>query len=123
VDPGSSLLRVPHHTRCRGGPYRTARTEPEASDWSAIPLCVRHHWTGADSYHKLGPRKFSEVHHLNIPAMVARLSAKPLIRVKSGAFVGRFGDQEYELGSTEAGLARAIRRMSDLRREIQVKVA
>jgi hypothetical protein len=30
------------------------------------------------------------------------------------AYVGRFGDQEYELGPTEAGLARAIRRMSRL---------
>jgi len=60
---------------------------------------------------------------LNIPAVVARLSAKPFIRVESGAFVGRFGDLEYELGSTEAGLARAIRRMSELRREVQADVA
>jgi hypothetical protein len=52
--------------------------------------------TGDDSYHKLGPREFGEVHHLNIPAIVARLSAKPFIRVESGAFVGRCGDEEYE---------------------------
>jgi hypothetical protein len=95
----------------------------KSSDFSAIPLCVRHHRTGDDSYHKLGPRKFSEVHHLNIPAIVARLNAKPCIRVESGAFVGRFGDQEFELGSTEAGLARAIRRMSAHRREVQAEVA
>jgi len=43
--------------------------------------------------------------------------------VESGAFVGRFGDQEYELGPAEAGLARAIRRMSQLRREIETEVA
>jgi hypothetical protein len=91
----------------------------KSSDWSAIPLCARHHRTGDDSYHKLGPREFSEVHHLNIPATVASLNAKPFIRVESGAFVGRFGDQEYALGSTEAGLAQAIRRMRALRREIQ----
>ena len=95
----------------------------KSSDFSAIPLCAKHHRTGKDSYHRLGPRKFSEVHHLYIPAVVARLSAKPFIRVESGAFVGRFGDQEYELGSTEAGLARAIRRMSELRREVQTEVA
>jgi len=95
----------------------------KSSDWSAVPLCARHHRTGDDSYHKLGPRKFSEVHHLNIPAIVARLSAKPFIRVEAGAFIGRFGNQEYELGSTEAGLARAIRRMSELRREVQADVA
>jgi len=95
----------------------------KSSDWSAIPLCARHHRTEDDSYHKLGPRKFSEVHHLDIPTIVARLSAKPCIRVESGVFVGRFGDQEYGLGSTEAGLARAIRRMSALRRKIQEDVA
>jgi hypothetical protein len=55
--------------------------------------------------------------------MVARLSAKPWIRVESGGFVGRVGDQEYALGSMEAGLARAIRRMSEVRREILAKAA
>jgi hypothetical protein len=64
-----------------------------------------------------------KVHHLNIPVIVARLSAKPCIRVESGAFVGRFGDQEYELGPTEAGLTRAIRRTSEPRRGIQAEVA
>lgn len=64
----------------------------KSSDLSAIPLCGRHHRTGQDSYHKLGPRKFAEAHRLHIPAMVARLSAKPSIRVESGRFVGRLGD-------------------------------
>ena len=77
--------------------------------------------TGDDSYHKLGPRKFAEVHQLNIRAIMARLSARPFIRVESAACVGRFGDQEYELGPTEAGLARAIRRMSQLRREMETE--
>ena len=95
----------------------------KSSDLCAIPLCVRHHRTGYDSYHKLGPRKFAEVHQLNILAIVARLSAKPLIRVESGVYIGRFGDQEYALGPTEAGLVRAIRRMSELRRAIQAEVA
>ena len=93
----------------------------KSSDLSAIPLCGRHHRTGDDSYHRLGPRKFAEVHQLNIRAIVARLSARPFIRVESGACVGRFGDQEYELGPTEAGLARAIRRMSQLRREMETE--
>jgi hypothetical protein len=89
----------------------------KSSDLSAIPLCSRHHRSGDDSYHKLGPRKFAEVHRLNVPAIVARLSAKPWIRVESGRFVGRLGDQEYALGSTEGGVALAIRRMTELRRE------
>jgi hypothetical protein len=94
----------------------------KSSDLSAIPLCARHHRSGDDSYHKLGPRKFAEVHQLNVRAIVARLSARPCIRVESGSFVGRFGSQEYELGSTEAGLAQAIHRMSGLRREMQAEV-
>lgn len=95
----------------------------KSSDLSAIPLCARHHPTGDDSYHKLGPRKFAEVHQLNVRVIVARLSAKPLIRVESASFVGRFGDEEYALGSTEAGLAQAIRRMSQLRREREAEIA
>ena len=95
----------------------------KSSDLSAIPLCGKHHRTRDDSYHRLGPRRFAEVHHLDIRAIVARLSEKPFIRVESGTFVGRFGDQEYELGSTEAGLARAIRRMRQLRREMETEVA
>jgi hypothetical protein len=95
----------------------------KSSDLSAIPLCARHHRTGDDSYHKLGPRRFAEVHQVNLGAIVARLSAKPVIRVESGVFVGRFGDQVYALGSTEAGLARAVRRMSQVRREREAEVA
>jgi hypothetical protein len=95
----------------------------KSSDLSAIPLCARHHRTAPDSYHKLGPRRFSEVHRLNVPAIVGRLSAKPSIRVEAGSFVGLLHNQEYTLGTTQAGLARAIRRMSALRREILAEVA
>jgi hypothetical protein len=55
--------------------------------------------------------------------MVARLNAKPLVRVESGSFVGRFGDQEHALRSTETGLARAVRRLSELRREMEAEAA
>ena len=95
----------------------------KSSDLSAIPLCGKHHRTGDDSYHKLGPRKFAEVHRLNLRGIAARLSAKPVIRVESGSFVGRLGDREYELGRTEGGVARAIRRMSEIRREVEAEAA
>ena len=95
----------------------------KSSDLSAIPLCGRHHRSGDDSYHRLGPRKFAEVHRVNIQLIVARLSAKPFIRVESGIFVGRFGEDEYDLGSTEAGLVPAIRKLSQLRREAETEVA
>src|ERR1035441_6547045 len=95
----------------------------KSSDLSAIPLCARHHRTGDDSYHKLGPRRFAEVHQVNLQAIVARLSAKPVIRVESGAFVGRFGEEAYALGKTEDGLVRAIRKISQVRREKESEVA
>jgi len=95
----------------------------KSSDLSAIPLCARHHRTGPDSYHELGPRKFAEAHRLDISAIVRRLSAKPSIRVEAGRFVGRLHDHEYTLGTTQAGVARAIRRMSALRREVLAEVA
>jgi hypothetical protein len=95
----------------------------KSSDLSAIPLCGRHHRTGDDSYHKLGPRQFAEVHRLDLRGIVAGLSAKPSIRVESGSFVGRLGDREYELGRTEGGVARAIRRMSEIRREVEAEAA
>lgn len=95
----------------------------KSSDLSAIPLCARHHRTGPDSYHTLGPRKFAEAHRLNVPAIVARLSAKPRIRVESGSFIGILHNQEYRLGTTKAGITPAIRRMSALRREILTAVA
>lgn len=95
----------------------------KSSDLSAIPLCGRHHRTGDHSYHRLGARKFAEVHELDIRAIVARLSGKAFIRVEGGSFVGRFQDREYKLGPTEAGLARAIGRMRELRREREAEAA
>ena len=95
----------------------------KSSDLSAIPLCARHHRTGNDSYHRLGPSKFAEVHRLSIREIVARLSTKSRIRVESGSFVGRFEDEEYRLGSIRSGLAQAIRRMSEFRRAREVDSA
>lgn len=94
----------------------------KSSDTSAIPLCARHHRTGDDSYHKLGPRRFSEVHRLDIAALVRTLSAKPVIRIEGGEFVGRLNREEYALGNVRSGVARAIRKLSDLRREVQLSV-
>ena len=88
----------------------------KSSDLSAIPLCVRHHRTGNDSYHQLGPSKFAEVHRLNIRHIVSRLSTKSRIRVESGSFVGQFGGEEYMLGPVRGGLARAIHAMMEFRR-------
>ncbi len=66
----------------------------KSSDLSTIPLCAKHHRDGNDSYHKLGPRRFAEVHRLDVGRLVMRLSERPRIRVVAGSFVGRFGGSE-----------------------------
>jgi hypothetical protein len=93
------------------GPHGLGQKSP---DTSAIPLCTKHHRTGKDSYHKLGPRKFAELHKLDIPAIVSRLNQKPFIRIETGMFIGYLEDQQYLLGMAEEGIASAVRRMTRL---------
>jgi hypothetical protein len=93
------------------GPHGLGQKSPDSS---AIPLCTRHHRTGRDSYHKLGPRKFAELHGLNIRAIVDRLNLKPFIRIETGLFIGCLEDQQYFLGTTEEGIANAVRKMTRL---------
>jgi hypothetical protein len=48
----------------------------KSSDLSAIPLCRKHHRTGADSYHELGPVAFAEAHpKLDVTRLIVRLNA------------------------------------------------
>lgn len=93
------------------GPHGMGQKSP---DTSAVPLCARHHRTGKDSYHKLGPRKFAELYNLDIPAIVGRLNRKPFIRIETGMFIGYLEDQQYLLGMTDEGIASAVRRMTKL---------
>ena len=89
----------------------------KSPDTSAIPLCAKHHRTGDDSYHKLGPRKFSQVHRLNIPEIVRSLSRKPIIRIEAGTFVGYIENEQYVLGDVGNGIVPAVQKMITLRME------
>lgn len=89
----------------------------KSPDSSAIPLCARHHRTGNDSYHKLGPRRFSQVHGLDIPEIVRRLSRKPIMRIEAGMFVGYIEDEQYVLGTVGNGVVPAVQKMIRLRME------
>jgi hypothetical protein len=46
----------------------------KSSDLSCIPLCHEHHNHGNESYHALGPVKFSERWKLEIPALIVGLN-------------------------------------------------
>jgi hypothetical protein len=90
------------------GPHGLGQKSPDSS---AIPLCYRHHRTGPESYHRLGARRFAQVHNLDIPAIVRRLNLKPAIRIESGTFVGYLGNEQYVLGQTNTGVTTAVRKM------------
>jgi hypothetical protein len=92
----------------------------KSSDYSAIPLCDKHHRTASDSYHKLGPRKFAQRHGLDVTALVRLLNRKPLIRIEAGRFVGYLDDQLFSLGGVDAGVAPAVRKMTQLAREDRI---
>ena len=91
----------------------------KAPDSTAIPLCVTHHRTANDCYHKLGPRKFADVHKLNIAGIVARAECQARHRVISGTSVGSFHRERYMLGSIWTGISRAARKMIDAPAAIQ----
>lgn len=99
------------------GPHGLGQKSPDSS---AIPLCAKHHRTGPDSYHRLGPRKFSQKHSLDIPAIVRRLNLKPTIRVEGGWYVAHLDDQKYVLGKTEAGVQPAVQEALRLCREVRL---
>jgi hypothetical protein len=101
------------------GPHGLGQKSPDAS---AIPLCYRHHRTGNDSYHRLGPHKFAQVHNLEIPTIVRKLNTKPIIRVEAGEFVGYLETQQYWLGPTGEGILPAVRKMVRLCTEDRLRM-
>jgi hypothetical protein len=105
----------------RGG-IEAAHTGPrglgqKSPDTSAIPLCPKHHRTGRDSYHRLGPRQFARVHQLDVESAVRRLTTKPVIRVECGIFVAHLDGQHYVVGTVQAGLPKAVRQALQICRE------
>jgi len=88
------------------GPHGLGQKSP---DTSAVPLCAKHHRTGNDSYHRLGPRMFGERHNLDLAAIVRRLNLKPNVRIQNGEFVAHLEGCQYRLGKATSGIAGALR--------------
>ena len=99
------------------GPHGLGQKAPDSS---AIPLCVKHHRTGSDSYHKLG-RRFAQYHRFDIQAIVIKLNTKPRINVIAGSFVADLGEDVYKLGPVQEGLDRALRKLEKIRLEHQTE--
>jgi len=81
---------------------------------SAVPLCAAHHRTGKDSYHRLGPRKFGELHNLDLAAIVQRLNLKPTVRIQNGEFVAHLEGCQYRLGKAAGGITAALRNLRNV---------
>jgi len=45
----------------------------KASDYTAIPLCVKHHTSGSDAVHNLGTGKFITKFNINLPETYKKL--------------------------------------------------
>jgi len=46
----------------------------KADDRQTLPLCHKHHRTGNDAYHRLGPARFADRHQLNVVALLTLLN-------------------------------------------------
>jgi len=64
------------HTNALGARGLSQKT----SDFSAIPLCIAHHRQGADSYHRLGEKRFAHEHRLDLSQLVVGLNDQFLQR-------------------------------------------
>ena len=110
---GSTFRIEAAHT----GPRGLSQKSP---DRSAIPLCARHHRTGADSYHTLGRRKFEERHSLDIEKIVSRLNRKPRLTIEDGTFVAEIDGEQFVLRPAGDGLQKAVQRALSICRETRV---
>ena len=89
------------------GPHGMAQKSP---DRSCIPLCARHHRSGKDSYHRLGPKAFEEKHGLNLRGIADDLTSKPRICIHDNVFIACCRGERYVLGPVHIGLRSAVRK-------------
>jgi hypothetical protein len=69
-NPSTSSGRIEAaHTNVLGPKAMGQKT----SDFSAIPLCFRHHQGNRDSYHRLGERGFAARHGIDLTHLVHML--------------------------------------------------
>jgi len=96
--------------------------DEKASDYDTFPLCRAHHTRAVDSIHKLGPRKFMQVHNLDIPALIQWLTSKPVIRIEGDKYVAFIDGERFLLRSLSDGLmpsfACAVARCKEMRADI-----
>jgi hypothetical protein len=60
------------------------------------------------------------LHNLDIPAIVLKLNAKPMMRVEASWFVAYLEGQRYVLCNTEAGIRPAVRAAIQLYSEVRM---
>lgn len=80
------------YSNVQKSPTEAAHSGPHAlgsksDDLSAFPLCESHHREGIDAYHRVGPKRFEQIHRVNIAAIVDELNARFEAEVGRGARV------------------------------------
>lgn len=67
----------------------------KSDDRTALPLCALHHREGVDAYHRVGEKRFQQIHGISIAEIVAALNAR---------YDSETGRGESVLDATEACL-------------------
>jgi hypothetical protein len=102
---------------CHVGPHGLGQ---KSSDKYSVPLCRRHHRTGNDALDKIGRRRFEQLHNLDLNAIIAKLSAKPRLKLESGKFVAYLNGETFVLRSVEEGIKMAVRQAVSICRETRI---
>jgi hypothetical protein len=82
----------------------------KSADTETIPLCYQHH----REFHRIGKKKFVAMYNLDIPELLRRLQAKPVMKVESGQLVAYLDSKEYIVGPVEIGFEEAVRQVKQL---------
>ena len=82
VNCGATVIEAAHTSSL--GPQGIGQ---KTSDFSAIPLCSGHHRESPDSHHRLGEKKFSHTHGIDLHGLVPELRS----RFWAGRFPGKLG--------------------------------
>jgi hypothetical protein len=91
----------PYPDPCHTGPHGMRQ---KADDHTCIPLCRRHH-----QEYDASPTVFSDTYGLDIPKIVARLNARPVMRILGNRYVTWFEGEEYVLRPVSDGPALSYR--------------
>lgn len=76
----------------------------KSDDRETLPLCSAHH----KEQHRIGLRTFVRTYRLDIPELLALLTAKPRLSIWEGRYIAQWRDQTICLTLVEYGFTSAM---------------